>query len=105
MRMKTTIKLPELQTCLISDVIYIEGKSNYSIIYTKTAGPITMAKTLKKFESQLRLHPFLRIHKSYLINQDHLISQTLSPDNTLQLSNGTILPVSRRKREQIKKSL
>ncbi|MEY4954470.1 MAG: hypothetical protein RI981_555 [Bacteroidota bacterium] len=103
--MKTTLKLPDFQTCLIADVFYIEGKSNYSIIYTKNAGPITMAKTLKKFESQLRLSPFLRIHKSYLINQAHLISQTLSPENTLQLSNGVILPVSRRKREEIKKSL
>ncbi|MHA8075021.1 LytR/AlgR family response regulator transcription factor [Aquirufa sp. TARAVU-A1A] len=103
--MKTTLKLPDLQTCLIADVLFIEGKSNYSIIYTTNADPITMAKTLKKFESQLRLHPFLRIHKSYLINQAHLTSQSLSPENTLQLSNGTILPVSRRKREQIKKSL
>lgn len=103
--MKTTLKLPDLKSCLIADVLYIEGKSNYSIVYTKNAAPITMAKTLKKFESQLRLHPFLRIHKSYLINQDQLASQKLSPEHTLQLSNGTILPVSRRKRELIKKSL
>lgn len=103
--MKTTLKLPELPTCPIADVLYIEGKSNYSIIYTKLAGPITMAKTLKKFESQLRLHPFLRIHKSYLINQEQLRTNVLSQENTLQLSDGTILPVSRRKREIIKKRL
>jgi len=69
---ETTLKLPGLQNCLIDDVLYIEGKSNYSIIHLKDALPITMAKTLRKFESQLRLHPFLRIHKSYLINKTHL---------------------------------
>jgi two-component system LytT family response regulator len=103
--MKTTLKLPDLQTCQITDVLYIEGKSNYSIIYTKTSGPVTMAKTLKKFESQLRLHPFLRIHKSYLINKDQLADNQLSTDNTLRLTDGTELPVSRRKREIIKKSI
>ncbi|MEK6547300.1 MAG: LytTR family DNA-binding domain-containing protein [Bacteroidota bacterium] len=103
--MKTTLKLPELQTCQIADVLYIEGKSNYSIIYTKALGPITMAKTLKKFEAQLRMHPFLRIHKSYLINREQLANKTLSPENTLQLVDGTVLPVSRRKREQIKSIL
>ncbi len=103
--MKTTLKLPDLQTCEISDVLYIEGKSNYSVIYRKSARPITMAKTLKKFESQLRLHPFLRIHKSYLINKEQLALNKLSGDNTLQLADGTELPVSRRKREIVKKSL
>ncbi|MEN9958534.1 MAG: hypothetical protein RLZZ474_778 [Bacteroidota bacterium] len=103
--MKTTLKLPDLQTCEISDVLYIEGKSNYSIIYRKSEGPITMAKTLKKFESQLRLHPFLRIHKSYLINKGQLANYKLSGDNTLELSDGTQLLVSRRKREIVKQSL
>jgi two-component system LytT family response regulator len=105
MRMKTTLKLPGSLTCLISDVLYIEGKSNYSIIYLKGMAPITMAKTLKKFESQLRLHPFLRIHKSYLINQANLSENGLNQEKMLQLCNGTQLPVSRRKREIIKKSL
>lgn len=105
MRMKTTLKLPGLQNCDISDVLYIEGKSNYSIIYLRGSKPITMAKTLKKFESQLRLHPFLRIHKSYLINQAHLAKKGINHENMLELLDGTVLPVSRRKREVIKKSL
>ncbi|MFM7019359.1 MAG: LytR/AlgR family response regulator transcription factor [Aquirufa sp.] len=103
--MKTTLKLPGLQNCLIADVLYIEGKSNYSIIYLKNAKPITMAKTLKKFESQLRLHPFLRIHKSYLVNQAHLSDKGINQANMLELLDGNQLPVSRRKRELIKKSI
>lgn len=103
--MKTTLKLPGLQNCLISDVVYIEGKSNYSIIYLTNSKPITMAKTLKKFESQLRLHPFLRIHKSYLLNQAHLSNKGINEANMLELTDGTLLPVSRRKRDSIKKSI
>ncbi len=103
--MKTTLKLPGLQNCLISDVVYIEGKSNYSIIYLTNSKPITMAKTLKKFESQLRLHPFLRIHKSYLLNQAHLSNKGINEANMLELLDGTLLPVSRRKRDSIKKSI
>jgi two-component system LytT family response regulator len=104
MRMKTTLKLPGSDTCLIADVLFIEGKSNYSIIYLKGKSPITMAKTLKKFESQLRLHPFLRIHKSYLINQANLSEKGINDENMIQLCDGTHLPVSRRKREIIKQS-
>jgi two-component system LytT family response regulator len=103
--MKTTLKLPGLQNCLISDVVYIEGKSNYSIIYLTNSKPITMAKTLKKFESQLRLNPFLRIHKSYLLNQAHLSNKGINEANMLELLDGTLLPVSRRKRDRIKKSI
>jgi two-component system LytT family response regulator len=105
MRMKTTLKLPGSDTCLIADVLFIEGKSNYSIIYLKGKSPITMAKTLKKFESQLRLHPFLRIHKSYSINQANLSEKGINDENMIQLCDGTHLPVSRRKREIIKQSL
>jgi DNA-binding LytR/AlgR family response regulator len=103
--MKTTLKLPGLQNCPIADVLYIEGKSNYSIIYIKDAKPITMAKTLKKFESQLRLHPFLRIHKSYLVNQTHLSEKGINEGNMIELRNGNQLPVSRRKRDLVKKSI
>jgi DNA-binding LytR/AlgR family response regulator len=105
MQMKTVIKLSGLQTCQISDILYIEGNSNYSIVYVKGLAPITMAKTLKKFESQLRLHPFLRIHKSYLINREQLAHHSLSLENTIQLLDGTTLPVSRRKREIVKKCI
>ena len=105
MRMKTTLKLPGLLNCLIENVLYIEGKSNYSIVYLKDSKPVTMAKTLKKFESQLRLHPFLRIHKSFLINKLHLSNKGLNEEYLLELTDGTKLPVSRRKRDLVKKSI
>ncbi len=103
--MKTTIKIPGLLNCPITDILYIEGKSNYSIIYLQGAEPITMAKTLKKFESQLRLHPFLRIHKSYLVNKGHLANKEINGENQICLVDGTQLPVSRRKRDIIKRYL
>ena len=103
--MRKTLKIPGLEQCPVDDIVSIEGKGNYTTIFLKNGQTILMAKTLKKFESQLRLHPFLRIHKSYLINQANLTEKGINDENMIQLCDGTHLPVSRRKREIIKHKL
>lgn len=102
--MKESIKIPGIQACPIIDVAHIEGKGNYCVIHLKNGNAITMAKTLKKFEAQLRLHPFIRIHKSYLVNKTFVKPFDQKQATELLLSTGISLPVSRRKLDMVRKS-
>lgn len=51
----------------LSDILYINGDSNYTEVHTKDR-KIVLSMTLKKFEEIYAKYPFLRIHKSYIVN-------------------------------------
>ncbi len=101
--MKTVIKLPGIKNCLISDIVYIEGKGNYSIVFLSNKKQITIAKTLKKFEAQFRLNKFIRIHKSYLVNKENIPHFTSEKACEVPTTLGNFLPISRRKLEIVRK--
>lgn len=103
--MRTEIKLPGIVNCPIKDIVYIEGKGNYSLVYLATKKEVYIAKTLKKFESHFRMHKFIRIHKSYLVNQENISSGNPSSFNQITTSLGNTLPVSRRKLAYVKQKL
>ena len=103
--MKSEIKLPGLEHCPIQDIVYIEGRGNYSIVFLANKKQIIIAKTLKKFEAQFRLHSFIRIHKSYLVNQENIPSTGTSNFTHIATSLGNRLPISRRKLAYVKQKL
>jgi two-component system LytT family response regulator len=104
--MKTEIKLPGIINCPIKDIIYIEGKGNYSLVHLATKKEIYIAKTLKKFESHFRMHKFIRIHKSYLVNQENIPSvDTTSNITQITTLLGNHLPISRRRLAFVKQKL
>lgn len=103
--MRTEIKLPGIVNCPIKDIVYIEGKGNYSLVYLATKKEVYIAKTLKKFESHFRMHKFIRIHKSFLVNQENISSVNASNFNQITTSLGNTLLVSRRKLAHVKQKL
>jgi len=103
--MRTEIKLPGIANCAIKDIVYIEGKGNYSLVYLATKKEVYIAKTLKKFESHFRMHKFIRIHKSFLVNQENLLSMDTSNLSQIKTLLGNTLPVSRRKLAYVKQKL
>ena len=103
--MRADIKLPGIANCPIKDIIYIEGKGNYSLVYLATKKEVYIAKTLKKFESHFRMHKFIRIHKSFLVNQENISSVNTSNFTQIITSLGNTLPVSRRKLAYVKQKL
>jgi two-component system LytT family response regulator len=103
--MRTEIKLPGIANCPIKDIVYIEGKGNYSLVHLATKKEVYIAKTLKKFESHFRMHKFIRIHKSYLVNQENIPSIGTSNFNHIATSLGNRLPISRRKLAYVKQKL
>lgn len=92
---------------IISDVLRIESVSNYSRIYfTDAKHPLLVAKVLSYFEELLPACTFTRVHRSHLINRLYImevIDCKLS-GLQIQLVNGEVIGVSRRKKAAFKKS-
>lgn len=58
----------------VSDILYIESRSEYVRIYIADSKPIMTLGSLRSY--QQRLHPagFIQTHRSYLINPEHVSS-------------------------------
>ncbi|NMH27664.1 LytR/AlgR family response regulator transcription factor [Flavobacterium silvaticum] len=52
-----------------ADILYMQADNNSTDIYLRNGEMVTAFKTLKQFETSLKL-PFVRIHNSYIVNSD-----------------------------------
>lgn len=88
----------------IEDIVRCEASSNYTIFYLKNGKKFVASKTLKEYDIILSEHHFFRVHKSHLVNLDY--AQKVLKTNVLQMSDGSEVDISRRKKvlllEQLK---
>jgi two-component system LytT family response regulator len=75
------------------EIIKIEAAENYSIVHLIEGKKIIIAKTLKKFEEELKIG-FFRINRSTLINLNYVRDNA---GNQLILKNGQEYKISRRR--------
>jgi two-component system, LytTR family, response regulator len=104
----TRIAIPSqegLQFVEITDIIYLEAESNYTIIYIRGGHKITVSKTLKDFEELLSPQLFIRIHHSHIINKSHIQKYLRGEGGQVIMSNGKTLDVARRKKEEFLKAI
>jgi two-component system, LytTR family, response regulator len=94
-----------LQFVEIANIIYLEAESNYTIIYVKDGPKITVSKTLKDFEELLSQQLFIRIHHSHIINKKHIQKYIRGEGGQVIMSNGKILDVARRKKEEFMRAI
>lgn len=83
-----------------AEIIYCEGRNNYTCFFLTRGRKILCSKTLKEFETMLCSHGFLRIHKSLLVNI-HFIERYSSAKIAVILKDNTELAVSRRRKEEV----
>lgn len=82
------------------NITFIEGDARYCHVHTNTDEVFTVAKYLKDFEEYLT-PDFVRISNSYLINTRHIKEYSKSEPFTVEMVNGKILEMSRRKRQEV----
>lgn len=97
--MKQTIRVLNVHRIEIklSDIKYVQGSSNYSILHLVASKPIMLSRTLIKLQAELSV--FIRIHKGYLVNPQ-FITPNQRPSRTkltMALTTGEELAVSRRR--------
>lgn len=102
--MKTLIVSTVRRTDLIAwhNLIRIEASSNYSKIFMADGKTLFTAKVLKKFEAELDSRFFIRTHKTHLVNKEYIRSFITGLHASIVLSNGEIVPVSRRHKNKMR---
>ena len=90
----------------VSDIMYLQADSNYSILHLSGFDKIVATRALGEFELLLDHPMFFRIHKSTIINLNFLRAYSSYQGNFAELTDGTRLSISRRKlndfREEVK---
>lgn len=94
-----------LQFVEITDIVYLEAQSNYTIFWLTENKKITVSKTLKDFEELLPQNIFFRIHHSYIININHIDRYIKGDGGQVLMKNGVLLDVARRKKEEFMKAI
>lgn len=74
-----------------SEIIYIQGKSEYVQIHLATGRPIMSLLSLKALEAQLPESMFMRVHKSYIVNLQRI---KVIERNEIVYDNGVVIPIS-----------
>ncbi len=82
-------------------IVRLEGDRNYTIIHSLGNKPLLTAKTLKEYEKQLAGGDFFRVYQSHLINLNFVVRYIRGRGGKLELLDGTILPVSREKKQAL----
>lgn len=74
-----------------SDIVYIQGMSEYVKIHLVGRKPIMSLLSLKALENHLPPAMFLRVHKSYIVSLQKI---NMIERNEIVYDDGTIIPVS-----------
>lgn len=92
---KKQIRLP------MKEILYFES-DNKKVTAHFTNHTEVFSAQLNQVENQLihSIYPFIRVHKSYLVNYHHI--RTKTPE-TVELSNKTIIPISRNMKDSASK--
>jgi two-component system, LytTR family, response regulator len=85
----------------IQDIIRCESDVNYTHFYFKDGSNVLVTKTLKEFDSLLGDRGFVRVHQSHLVNVNHIKELVKADGGTLKLSDGSSVPVSTRKKQEV----
>lgn len=84
----------------LADILYFESDRRQITLYTKQ-GACTYYEKLDTIEKQLCTKDFVRCHQSFLVNAKEI--RTVKAD-VLTLLNGDTLPVSKSRRESVRKA-
>lgn len=98
--------IPSLQgydIIYIDELSYISSEGRCTLFVTKTNQKILSYKNLSQYESFLDKYPFfIKISRSCVINFKHVKKITRDSGMYCELTNGEVLPVSRRRTNEFK---
>ncbi|MFK7925498.1 MAG: LytR/AlgR family response regulator transcription factor [Bacteroidia bacterium] len=88
----------------VGSIIHCQAEGSYTRFYLEGGCEILVSKNLKEYEKLLQSSGFFRPHNSHLVHLDHIVRLNKA-DCILVLNDGTEIPVSTRKKEQLMKLL
>lgn len=89
----------------IADILRCESSVNYTSFFFKDGKKMMVTRTLKDFEDLLGDQGFYRVHQSHLVNTSFIREYVKTEGGHLIMLDGTMIPVSTRKRPDVIKML
>lgn len=87
------------------DIVRLEAGKIHTIVYFSSGKVVLAMKNLKNYEQQLINYGFVRLHNSHLVNMVYIKSFVKGIEPKIMLIDGTIIPVSRRRKSVLFDSL
>ncbi|MEO0471510.1 MAG: LytTR family DNA-binding domain-containing protein [Bacteroidota bacterium] len=87
------------------DIIRCESDRNYTFIFLMDGRKILVSRTIKEYDEMLTDYNFFRIHQSHLINLKYLKNYTRGRGGYVELTDGTTLDVSARRKSEFLKRM
>ena len=84
---------------LVDDIIRCQSTGNYTEFFLKGGHKLTVAKTLKDFETMLSDYNFFRVHYSHLVNLACIKKYNKGKGGYIVLTDNTEIEVSTRRKE------
>ena len=99
---KYSISVKE-ETILVnySDILFVKASGRYSDIYLVSNKVVNVCKNIGHIEKELVRKCFVRCHKSYLVNPVHIVKFKKGDGGFIEISNGTAIEVSRRRKTSL----
>ena len=82
----------------INDIIRIEAKGSYAKIFMINNQSLVLSKSLKEVETILPTAVFFRVHHTWIINRNHLKKYFRGKNGYVEMDDGSIVPVSHRRK-------
>lgn len=87
----------------IDKIVRCESQNNYTMFYFYDNTKLLVSKTLKEYDELLTPLSFVRCHQSHLVNTKYITKYIKQPIVSLQMIDGSNIPVSVRKKFLIAK--
>lgn len=88
-----------------ADICRVEASGNYTVFYVNNQKQVMASNTMAEFEDKLNTDTFIRVHKSHIVNLRFVVKYTKGDGGSLTLQDGSEVPVSRSRKEELLKKL
>ena len=95
----------EIRFIRTKEIIRCESSNNYTTFIILNGESIVTSKPIFEYEEILQGYGFIRCHQTHLVNKRYIKSLVKQDGGYLLLENGSKIPISRLKRELVKKEL
>lgn len=89
----------------VIDIVHLDSSAGYTEIYTAQNRKILSSKSLSETEKLLPASKFFRVHNSHIVNFNHVLKLIRSKFGTLQMTNGSEIPISQTWRDEVHKRI
>ncbi|MBK8340941.1 MAG: response regulator transcription factor [Flavobacteriales bacterium] len=89
----------------LDDILHLSSDDNYTEVHPRDGKRLVISRPLSEFDQFLEGQGFLRIHQSHLVNRKHVRRYIKGEGGEVVLTDGSHLPVSRRKKQELLEAL